>query len=88
MARGAFEVDPQEGLAEALGELDFDRLTRADFAAPSDTIRKTGTFARWGCDQFAGHGIVRLVVDQRIVEPFGYLGTSTGDETRARVIVS
>ena len=75
-------------MSETLRELNLDRLTCADLATPSDAVGKTSAFTRKRRNQLAGHRVVRLIVDQCLVEPLGDLRPASGDKPGSGIVVS
>ena len=75
-------------MSETLRELNLDGLSSADLATPSDAVGKSSAFTRKGRNQLAGHRIVRLIVDQCLVEPLGDLRSASGDKPGSGIIVS
>ena len=75
-------------MSETLRELNLDGLSSADLATPSDAVGKSSAFTRKGRNQLAGHRIVRLIVDQCLVEPLGDLRSASGDKPGSGIVVS
>src|SRR6185436_3000268 len=63
VARSALEVDTQQRLPNALGELNLDGLAGTDFAPPANALNKSCGFRRGRGNQLASEQVVRLVGD-------------------------
>ncbi|MEY2724582.1 MAG: hypothetical protein RLZZ458_449, partial [Planctomycetota bacterium] len=88
VAGSAFEIDPEEGLCDALSELDFDSLAGTDFASPANAVDVAAAGWSWRCDQFACELIEGLVCDEGIVEPATDLLSAAGDKAGAAVVIA
>ncbi len=85
---GALEIDAEEALPNALRELDLDRLSGADIAAPLDAVDKAAALVGEGGDEFAGELVEGHVGDEGVVEPLADLRASACDEAGAAVVVA
>ncbi len=87
VARGALHVDAEERLRDALRELELGHLARAHRAAPDDALGEA--FAVGGRrHELAREPVVRLVGEQREVEPVGDLLAAAVDVAGTGVIVA
>ena len=84
---GALHIDTQERLRDALGILELRHLGGAHGTSPDDALREPLTVRRRR-DEFARELVVRLVGQQRDVEPVGDLLAPPVDVTRAGIIVA
>ena len=86
MTGSTLQIDPQKGLPNRLGKLDFHRLSSTDCTPPTNPLTKTG---RLGIrrNQLTCHLIIRLILDQRLIEPLADLLAATGNKPSPSIIV-
>ena len=87
VARGALHVDAQEGLGDALRELQLRELPGAHGAAPDDALGEALAVRR-GRDELAHEGVVGPVVDEGGVKPAGDLLAAAVDVAGAGVVIA
>src|SRR4029450_1250652 len=87
VARRALQVRAEEDLRYVLRELQLDDLTGVDLATPPDPLREP-LRVRSRADQLADESVVRLVLQQRPVQPRRDLLPPAVNVTRATILVT